>query len=175
STGLAPPCGGSRSQGACVMTKWTKSWDTLLFSAIALLIVLGLGGALLVRYLEPVNAELRRLQGDWELVRVQQDGKQINFALVAGTYRVRGDRVSIMSDKEEEYCRIEVNPRILPKEIDLIFQDKKRNREERIPGIYELGGDDLAVYLSRAPESESARPTEITGKNAFVAHFKRKK
>lgn len=154
------------------MTKWTKSWDTLLFSAIALLIVLGLGGAFLVRYLNPVNAELRRLQGDWELVRV--NGDEMPSRPSTGIWRVRGDRVWIVSDEEQEFCRIQINPRVRPKEIDQICQDREK---ERISGIYELDGDSFAVCFWVAPsKSEPLRPAEITGNNAaFVFSFKRKK
>ena len=159
------------------MTRWTKSWDTLLFSGIALLIVLGLGGSFLAYYLNPVNAEMRRLQGDWELVRTAENGKEPRAGSFQRICRVRGDRVSIVSDEEREFCRIQINPRVVPKEIDLISQDKRRKQEERILGIYELDGDDLAVcFCSDPSEFKSLRPTEISGKNgAFVAYFKRKK
>ena len=163
------------------MTKWTRSWDTLLFSGIALLIVLGLGGSFLAYYLNPVNAEMRRLQGDWELVRVEHDGEEINAGFFEGTYRVRGDRVTNIAAQEspsegEKYFRIRVNPQVEPREIDLIFQVPKKKEEGITLAIYELEHDSLKI-CSYFLKDDSPRPTDFDAKSegCFVAFFNRKK
>jgi uncharacterized protein (TIGR03067 family) len=111
--------------------------------------------------------ELAKLQGDWSLVRLQEDGKSMPNPEV-NKVMIKGNRLTVVlkrpdSKKEERHSvKIKLDPTRKPKAIDLTAEDGP-DKGQTILGIYELRADTLTICSADPPKSKG-RPKEFTAK-----------
>jgi uncharacterized protein (TIGR03067 family) len=112
---------------------------------------------------EPVNSseiDLKKLQGAWDIVRVEEAGKNIADK-AAGTVAVfKKDQVIIREPKRkrDEPATIKLDARKKPAHIDII--PDKGNKKEILRGIYKLTKDELIIVFA---ERGTQRPTKFDG------------
>jgi uncharacterized protein (TIGR03067 family) len=123
------------------------------------LLLTALAGCLLPAADASTQEEMARLEGTWQLVSAEADGKrlpddqarQIRVVIKAGKHTV------YFGDKPiAEGVQFKVDPSKRPKQVEDTLPDGRKVR-----GIYELDGDALRSCVA-APDKE--RPTEFTGK-----------
>lgn len=105
-----------------------------------------------------VNAEKHQLEGTWRAIAIELGGKEIDPQELAD-YRLvfSGDQCSIVSGKRGVKCTFTIDPSKTPKWIDVTRTADKVSW----PGIYQLDGATLKVFLDR---TGGKRPTEFKTK-----------
>lgn len=96
---------------------------------------------------DPVEAELRKLQGDWIPFRVEADGKTLEGKKAGPTVSIRFSRWIDKSAAGESASKFNIDPAKDPKQIDVIHAVATRGTVS-LPGIYVLDGDTLKVSLA---------------------------
>src|SRR5262245_42078435 len=106
---------------------------------------------------DPVQQEMRQLQGTWRLARAEIDGQPADISWFPKHYQVQGNRV-IIGDTgySEKGFQFRVDPNQNPKAIDFIIREDEQ--EGVSLGIYELQGNTLKLSMSGG-----TRPTELRG------------
>jgi|GraSoiStandDraft_55_1057291.scaffolds.fasta_scaffold465452_2 uncharacterized protein (TIGR03067 family) len=125
---------------------------------------------------QDVSAELKNLEGTWELISLTKDGQQVPAAVLKSTQVViKGDKYWIKFGNEvKQEGTITIDPTRKPKTIDDIAATGT-NKGKKSLGIYELEGDTLKTCFA---DPGKERPTEFTSKpgSGFeLATQKRKK
>jgi uncharacterized protein (TIGR03067 family) len=123
------------------------------------LLLTALAGCLLPAADASTQEEMARLEGTWQLVSSEADGKklpdeqakQIRVVIQGGKHTVYFGEKAIA-----EGVPFKIDPGKRPKQVEDTLPDGRKVR-----GIYELDGDTLRSCVA-APDKE--RPTEFTGK-----------
>lgn len=103
------------------------------------------------------NADFERIQGKWDAVTNQNDGKNVPLE-GRGLEFVHGRLLSLKDGVVEgTFGTYRIDDHKTPKWIDL--HDEKRNLD--ILGIYELNGDTLKICLNDRAKSDADRPKEF--------------
>lgn len=90
------------------------------------------------------DKELKKLEGEWTVVRAEQSGKQMpDDDLKKMKVTFAGGTVTIDTGARQEVCEVKVDATTKPKGID--FRPVKRNNGQVDRGIYELKGDSLTL------------------------------
>jgi uncharacterized protein (TIGR03067 family) len=100
-----------------------------------------------------VKTELKKLEGTWQLVRLEVGGKILN---VEGRYERRifsGTKLTVVSGHRVKKTTFTIDPVQAPMWIDC-----------GAPGIYELKGNTLRMFIG----PEGARPTEFKTKEGTL-------
>ena len=114
-----------------------------------------------------VRKEIGLLQGDWKEVALP--GKGGNFYEL-GRLRFQG-RLLIYT-RTSDACNFRIDPTQHPKHIDLI--EDKDDKPKITPGIYELEGDTLKLYLGDAKDGRpKAFPARTDGNHEFFLYKRR--
>ena len=90
---------------------------------------------------EPMDAELERLQGEWNIIFLEVDGMTPAPSVYAGaTIEVQGDKFTTRAMGAVYGGTIEMNAEVVPNEFRMKFTEgpEKGNTNN---GIYELDGD----------------------------------
>lgn len=97
--------------------------------------------------------ELKRFQGDWQMVAVTKDGETIAADKLKGkVWSFKGDKLVPQYDKED-VATIKIDPAKKPATLDIT--DKNG---EKVEGIYKFTGDDKLTICGRG---DNKRPTEF--------------
>jgi len=113
------------------------------------------------------------LQGEWELVSVEIQGKTLPaLAGKGGSIVFAKDGKLIWKDpgKPERIGKYKIDASQAPKQIDLTTSKEG----EAIPGIYELDGDKLKMAFSAAG-AKGKRPRAFQGEKVMIVLWKRPK
>jgi len=91
------------------------------------------------------EAELRRFQGTWNFVSLEDEaGPALEDDLVSIKVVIEGDRFTLRNGPTIHQGILMVNPAATPKTIDVVFS-KGAQRGKTMRGIYELKGDLLKL------------------------------
>ncbi len=123
------------------------------------LLLTALAGCLLAAADAGPKEEMARLEGTWQLVSAETDGKklpeeqakQIRVVIKGGKHTVYFGEKAVV-----EGVAFKIDPAKRPKQVEDTLQDGRKVR-----GIYELDGDTLRSCVA-APDKD--RPTEFTGR-----------
>jgi len=91
---------------------------------------------------DPVEAELRKLQGRWLPVRIEADGKSMEGKKGRAPVSIRFSRWTEKSVEGEATVKFTIDPAKDPKHITLM------HGATAIPGIYALEGEQLKVSMA---------------------------
>ncbi|HEY8505543.1 MAG TPA: sigma-70 family RNA polymerase sigma factor [Gemmataceae bacterium] len=121
---------------------------------------------------QAARAERERLQGTWQVVSVEDNGRPKRQDVEDATLIIAGDKMTLKrGDIRETMGAFVINPRATPMSIDLTVEGRT------MPGIVELKGDELKLCLNEQPGG--ARPTKFASEanppNDLLMVLKRKK
>jgi uncharacterized protein (TIGR03067 family) len=109
---------------------------------------------------DAVKKELNKLQGTWQMVSHEVDGKP-DTALKGAMRFVEGDKFTIKKDdKVMRAATMKLDPTKKPKWIDITFTDGPEKGKTRL-GIYALEGDTQKICYG---DLDKERPTEFVSK-----------
>lgn len=121
-----------------------------------------------------LEGDLKALQGDWVLAKMEADGKIVPPERLEGTkLTIKGADYQLKVKDRSFVVTLKINEKKDPKELDMIPSDGA-NKDKVHPGIYKLDGDTLLI--SRGLTPDHARPTEFAtwpDTGYFVATWKR--
>jgi uncharacterized protein (TIGR03067 family) len=119
--------------------------------------------------------DLKALQGTWDLVYFEQDGKEVKLQGETKTV-ITGDKFVVKrGDTVIAGGIFKLDPSKKPKAVDTTYTEGP-DKGKTFKGIYQLDGD--MEKFCRAGSPEDARPTEFktrSGTSAIVAVYKRAK
>ena len=102
---------------------------------------------------DDAEKELKRFQGDWQMVEVTKDGETIAADKLKGkVWSFKGDKLTPQYDKED-VATIKIDPAKKPATLDIL--DKNG---EKVEGIYKFTGENKLTICGR---TDSKRPTEF--------------
>ncbi|MBP3959390.1 TIGR03067 domain-containing protein [Gemmata sp. G18] len=105
---------------------------------------------------DATEKELKRFQGDWQMVEVTKDGEtRKGDKLKDRVWSFKGDKLVPLYNKDDA-ATIKIDPSKKPATLDIL--DKNGDRVE---GIYKFTGDDTLTICGRG---DSKRPTEFAAK-----------
>jgi uncharacterized protein (TIGR03067 family) len=105
--------------------------------------------------------ERERVQGNWNFVSVEMDGKNLDQFEGAKAV-VKGDRVTVMFKQGFKIVRtFKVFPDTNPRCVDFLDADGKGDASE---GIYELKDNRLKVLVRISRDGGKERPTDFADK-----------
>jgi uncharacterized protein (TIGR03067 family) len=125
---------------------------------------------------ERTDAEVKELEGVWNLEAVEIKGKKLDAPKgKGGSIVFAKDMKVIMKEpnKPDKQGRYKIEVGTNPKQLDLI-ELKDGKDEEVIQVIYEIEDDTLRMGFS-ADGLKGKRPTEFKGERVGIMHFKRQK
>lgn len=127
---------------------------------LALLTLLAAGGLVSMGISqEDARKEAERLQGVWQRVSGEVDGKAVPAdELAKTTLTIRGDQYTLQMGTQTRKGTLRVNPATKPRSLELISAEGP-NKGKSLLGIYELDGDTFR-YCVAAPGKE--RPASFT-------------
>jgi len=109
---------------------------------------------------DPVRMELKQLQGTWDVVSVEEDGKKLPAEMTRGwTLTVKGEAYTFRAGVQMVEGIYKPDPASKPKALDAertIGEEKGKT----LRGIYEAAGDELKMCFSRP--GEDRRPVAFT-------------
>lgn len=119
--------------------------------------------------------DLKALQGTWELVYFEGDGKEVKVR--NGTKAIITGHKSVIKvgDKVIAAGTFKLDPRKKPKAVDMTYT-QGRDKGKTFKGIYQLDGNKVKFCRAGSPEDE--RPNEFKtkgGSRAFVSVYRRAK
>jgi uncharacterized protein (TIGR03067 family) len=112
---------------------------------------------------EAVKKELEKLQGEWQLVSAERDGKKIpEDKFKDESVTLEGDVLTVTKGgKLMQTCKMTLDPTTSPKSFVREVTDGV-NKGMKFHGIYELDGDTLTGCHT---VSDKERPKEFSSKN----------
>jgi uncharacterized protein (TIGR03067 family) len=128
---------------------------------------------------DKTEAEVKKLEGAWEIVALVLGSKRIEAPKSGngGGFVFAKDMKLTLKDpgKPDKPGTYTIDAGANPKQIDLI-ESKEGNGKpgEKLQGIYEIDGDSLKLALS-AEGSKGKRPSTFQGENVMILHLKRQK
>ena len=119
---------------------------------------------------DPNKADLKALQGTWQMIKAVKEGKATDKDIKGVTMVIEKDTLTIKDGKRDEQVKIKVDPSKKPHQIDL---EVGKGKIETVKGIYKLEKDELSI---RFAERGKDRPTSFDTKGeGGLLVFKRKK
>ena len=122
------------------------------------------------------KAELKNLQGTWEMVGLEVNGETVPEKKLEGTTLViKDDKYTVKVKDNSHETTIKIDPTKDPKAIDMYFPNGTE-LPKLSKGVYELDGDTFKVCRHQTPGED--RPSQIGSSpntNLFVVTWKRKK
>lgn len=113
--------------------------------------------------------ELKKLQGEWTLIRSVRDGQEVPRDRLKNLARhtIEGDRW-IPGRDPNDFTTISFNPESKPKSVDM--KDRAGNV---MVGIYEIQGDTLTICIARRGTPRPKILESAAGSNTFLIGLKR--
>lgn len=138
------------------------------------LIVLGLAGTALSA--DPKPADQDRMQGNWDVVSLNANGKDVDEAPIkSAKVKIAGNQLTLIQTEpaKEDVVTIAIDPTQTPKTIEVTHQNADANAKP-LRGIYELTETDLVIALSTDPDGFA--PTDVKpGEKRIVLTLRRPK
>jgi uncharacterized protein (TIGR03067 family) len=144
---------------------------------LAFVVVVAVGG--MVSADDKTDAEVKNLEGDWEIEALEIKGKKIEVpkGKGGGGFVFAKDRKLTIKEpgKPDKPGTYKIDAAATPKQIDLIEAKNDSGKSgETMHGIYEVEGESLKLAFS-ADGPKGKRPNTFTGGNVMILHLKRKK
>lgn len=118
---------------------------------------------------DDVKQELRRLKGDWNLVRSVREGEEIPRERLRGSsFTFRGDQM-IPARDPNDLTTISVDPKANPKTIDM--KDRSGNLTL---GIYRIEKNVLTMCVARSGVPRPEKFEATAGSKRYLIEMKRK-
>jgi uncharacterized protein (TIGR03067 family) len=129
-------------------------------SVLTLFVCLSFGA---VRADEPVDKEMKLMEGEWQMVSGEREGNAFPDEVVKSFKRITkdGETTTETSGTLILKAKFKVDPSKKPKTIDYEITDGPQKGKAMI-GIYELKGDDFKACMVMSDEK---RPTDFTTKD----------
>jgi uncharacterized protein (TIGR03067 family) len=125
---------------------------------------------------EPIQKDLKKLEGTWKIVSLQVNGATAapdDPFVVKGRLIFKGGKYWIdYGDKLSPKCKVELDVTKDPKTIDFTA-DEGPQKGKPLRGRYVFKGDTLQLCLAMAPGN--GRPPKLTEKNAQLITVERAK
>jgi len=114
--------------------------------------------------------DLKKLQGTWERVAMEVEGEEVPDEHLKGWVAIHEADQLILKVDGKIYRRgvITLNPTRTPKAINTWDSDGP-NRDQTLPGIYELKGDTLKKYVLPSRASSDQPNSQRSVGRAFYA------
>lgn len=127
---------------------------------------------------EVMTKELKQLQGTWQAVRIEVEGKQSEEAAKQTRVVIEGTRLTWQVKDGSYPYALMVNPKTDPKTLEWKGTRKVLDleREETYLAIYSLNGDELKLCTYLSPKVFKERPKEFKtakGSDTGLWEFKR--
>lgn len=122
---------------------------------------------------DKVKKDLNAMQGTWDMVGLEVDGKDVPVDRLGSSLTVKGNDYVVAIKDKKIAVTIRLDPSKDPKEMDMIFNDGA-NKEKVHKAIYKVEKDMLTLCRGLNPENE--RPREFaTWPNTgyFVVRWKK--
>jgi uncharacterized protein (TIGR03067 family) len=133
------------------------------------------GGAVLAD--EKSDAEVKKLEGTWDIDAIESMGKKIPApAGKGGSIVFSKDMKVVMKDpkKADQPGTYTIDAGKTPKQLDLIEKKEGDKKGEVMQAIYHVDGDKLRMgFSAKGPKGE--RPKDFDGKETVIMHLKRQK
>jgi uncharacterized protein (TIGR03067 family) len=125
---------------------------------------------------EAAREDLKKLEGQWDRVVMELEGKSWPAEMIAGwTATYEGDRLTLrVNGKAYRESIVTLDPSRSPRAMNSWDQDGPA-ADQTVPGIYEIDGDRVRVCFAKPG---SKRPTEFTtnkGTGFLYCEYKRSK
>lgn len=118
--------------------------------------------------------DLWRLQGEWVLVRMEVDGKEVPAErLVSASLTIDGRRYRLTTRNMTFEVELALDATKSPKEIDMTFLDGP-NQDRTGKGIYKIEGNRFSICRSLRPEDDRPREFSSEEVNYFIMVWERK-
>jgi uncharacterized protein (TIGR03067 family) len=125
---------------------------------------------------EPIQKELKKLEGTWKIVRIEVNGSVAapdDEFVAKGRLIFKGDEYWIdYGEKLSPKCTVQLDLTKDPKTIDLTALEGQQ-KGKPLRGRYAFKGSSLQLCLALAPGS--GRPLTLTSKNAQLITLERAK
>jgi uncharacterized protein (TIGR03067 family) len=124
---------------------------------------------------EPVpstKVDLKKMQGSWDIVRGEENGRDMGKEVVGTVVRITGERIVIKEHnrKREEPATLKLDASKRPAQIDITPDERARG--EVLRGIYRLSKDELVLVFT---EDKKARPARFDAKECVKLVLKRQR
>ena len=173
--------GGATSPAAAALTQgvlqamWYAKIKSSLMIAVALVVCLAAGVAAWTQLAaQPAAVQAKtdqeRLQGEWEIVGVAKDGKDLEGGeadnIKKQKFVFKGDVLTTRGP-----CDFKLDPMKKPAHLDITPREGPENERGKLfPGIYELKGDRLRVSFANP---DGPRPEQFDAANTMTMTLKR--
>lgn len=101
-------------------------------------------------------SDVQGLQGNWNMIAMEMDGRKMPPATIAARIVVEGDRFTTVAMGATYEGRLEVQDAQHPKAFHLLFTERPE-KGNRSLGIYELDGEPAARRARRSAGNCDAR------------------
>ncbi len=125
-----------------------------------------------IRAADDSKKVLEKMQGDWAVVSIEDDGANLPESETAKyTITIKDDKFIVNGPDKKESMTIKLDPTKKPAEIDLLHDDPQK-KGMKVVGIYELGDGTIKIA---GRDKGDMRPTEFkSSKDVSVVVLKRK-
>ena len=169
---------GNIARGENPMRRW------LMFNVVALLLVIGTGQAGDKGRADPIQQELKGLQGVWKMEGYEYEGKRLSRKAAIKAWggedqlpdlRIEGDKITWVGPHSTEYTPLaggkpkpktySLNPKKSQKTVDLHYLASGFLGGQSLGtlrGIYRIKGDRLEVCCRPDSRKEEDRPKDFT-------------
>jgi uncharacterized protein (TIGR03067 family) len=113
-----------------------------------LLIAIGLGVAAwtAVPQDDPSAADLKKFQGEWDLLSIISDGKEQEKNFKGADWKVKGDKLMYIGTKDDSYDEIKLDATKTPKTMTCVSHRPDMKPKE-FKAIYKFDGDRIILCV----------------------------
>jgi uncharacterized protein (TIGR03067 family) len=124
---------------------------------------------------DPAGRDLKAMQGTWVMASLEVNGKDVPAEKLVGTVlTVKGDVYSVKVKDRTTDCRMRLDPKRKPREVDMIFAEPGGG-EKVLKGIYKIDAD--TITFARGLNANQERPGQFAtwpDTTYFVVTWRRK-
>jgi RNA polymerase sigma factor (sigma-70 family) len=123
------------------------------------------------------HRHLENLEGTWELVSLEKEGRPLSADEVAQrklVWTIKANQIVMRSTTDETTARYTPNPSENPKRIDLIFTSGPEKQEQKVQGIYMRTNGTLQVCYDPKGEVQPKKFETAAGGSVLFMVFKKR-